>query len=160
MTMDNLTSLVAVSFLNNLFMPWDISFLNWHTSFPSEVSSSSSMIIPTRISTTFNCRKRGLLLSNLSSSSQPESFRSKGMFALLILAPPKRMSSFTISMVLFILVEESETGRVLKSLQTARKIRPSTEPKHEMAISRRQSDELKSIGLSLISSKTFWKKKR
>jgi len=78
------------------------------------------------------------------------------MFVLLILAPPKRISSFTISMVLFILDEESEAGRVLKSLQTACKSRLSTEPKHEMAISRRQRDELKSIGLSLISSVTFF----
>lgn len=118
---------------------------------------SLRMIILTWISTIFNRRKRGLWLSNLSSSSQPGSSRLKRTFALLNVTLPQRMLSLTISMV-WLRFEETwkAESRTLRSWQSACRnpVLPylSTEPKDEMAISRREDNTPKSIGQSLISS--------
>jgi hypothetical protein len=157
MRMVNLTDLVALSILNKLVMLWNISFLSWQTFFTKMSAPSPRMIVLTRISTNFSRRK---WLSNLSSSAQPGSSRSK----IFLNVVPKRMSSLTISMVLLtIWLRFGETGkaesRTLRSRQSACKNPAppylSIEPKDETVISRREGNTPKSIGQSLISSTTL-----
>ncbi len=128
--------------------------LNWLTSVPP---SLRSIITPMRTSTTFNCRKRKPVLNNLSSSSQP-GFCSK-RFAALLKVVPQRMTILTTSMVPFEQLGASKASGVpTRSLQSAcgKSWLPClTQPKVEMAISRRHDAWPKLMGLSVISSTTL-----